>query len=188
MTKNASDSIRINVIGGVLTAFILGIGGAIWAFTPNAWAWIIHVISKSIDHLATPTSTPTWWLYVLYLALLAWIVVAALVIYASIANKEPRFTDYRKDFFFGAIWRWQYTSSGLPTDTWAFCPICDTVLVYSHKRDYGEFFTSLTCETCNHQVLTNRGDKDDLVAKVERQIDRKIRNDEWKKQVTSKAK
>lgn len=55
------------------------------------------------------------------------------------------------------------------------------MLVYGYEYPpHSDQTTVLTCETCIRPLLHNRGDKDYLVAKVRRQIDRKLRTGEWK--------
>jgi ribosomal protein S27E len=179
MADNSPDSIKNSVIGGVLTAAVLGIGGAIWAFVPDAWKWFTDLLGSAWEHLTSPATVPTWSLYVLYTVGAAALLVVALIVRESFKKTGPSFTDYEEDRFFGVVWRWGY-AHGRPTGTWAFCPSCDTVLVYSYRYDYGHQKTTLHCETCNHDLATESGDKDDIVAKVHRQIDRKIRTGEWK--------
>ena len=186
MADSSSDSIKNNVIGGVVAGVVLAIGGAVWAFAPNAWKWFTDLVSSVWAHLTSSASVPTWWLYVLYIAGAAWLVRIGLGVYAATSSNEPTSSDYREDRFFGAIWRWHYAHGG-PAGTWAFCPTCDTVLVYSYQRDYGELKTTLSCETCNRTVYSESGDKDDLVGKVHRQIDRRIRTGEWKNYVERKT-
>ena len=110
----------------------------------------------------------------------------AFSIRAAVRNTDPTVTDYREDRFFGTVWRWHYAHGG-PDGIWAFCPSCDTVLVYSYQRDFGDLKTTLHCETCNRAILTEPGDRDNLVGKVHRQIDRKIRSGEWKDCVEHKG-
>lgn len=186
MTESTSNSIKSNVIGGVLTAGVLAIAGVVWAFAPGAWAWFTNLWALAWAYLTSSASLPMWLVYVLYIASAAWLIRIGLGIYSAISNKEPTFIEYSRDCFFGAIWRWHYVQ-GCPTGIWSFCQACDTVLVYSYQWDYGEQKTKLFCETCNRPIHTEQGDKGDLVAKVHRQIDRKIRNGEWKNYVERKT-
>ena len=182
MIASSSNSIKSNVIGGVLTAGCLAIVAYIWAFAPGVWKWFTDLLASIWTHLTTPASVPTWWLYALYAISAITVLTLALRIRSAIKATGPIVTEYREDRFFGAIWRWKYFQGG-PTGIWAFCPACDTVLVYSYQRDFGDLKTALHCETCNRTILTESGDKDDLQGKVHRQIDRKIRNGEWKNNI-----
>lgn len=107
------------------------------------------------------------------------LVTVALVVRESTKKTSPSLADYTEDRFFGVVWRWRYAQGG-PSGAWAFCPKCDTILVYSYRHDYGDFKTTLHCETCEVDLATESGNKDDLVGKVHRQIDRKLRTGEWK--------
>ena len=58
------------------------------------------------------------------------------------------------------------------------------MLIYSHEysnKNFHQYVTKLFCETCNQTLLENEGDKEYLVNKIHRQIDRKIRTKEWVK-------
>lgn len=186
MTGKSPDSIKTNVIGGVLTAAVLSIAGAVWAFVPSAWKWFTDLLTSVWAHLTSPAIVPTWWLYILYAVGAGALLVVALIVRESFKKTGPMFTDYTEDRFFGAVWRWRYAHGG-PTGTWAFCPGCDTVLVYSYQRNYGDLMTTLHCETCHRDIATEPGDRDDLVGKVHRQIDRKVRTGEWKNYVERTA-
>ena len=186
MAGTSSDSIKTNVIGGIVTAGVLAIVGAVWAFAPGAWIWFTHLLGSMWAHLTSAASVPTWWLYVLYAISAAVVLTVGLRVRKAVMNTESTVTDYTEDRFFGAVWRWRYAHGG-PTGTWAFCPRCDTVLVYSYRRDYGAVKTTLHCETCDLDIAAEPGDRDDLLGKVHRQIDRKIRTGEWKNYVERKA-
>lgn len=180
MTGGSRDSIKINVIGGVLTAAVLGAGGAVWAFAPSGWKWFAELLGSMWAHLTGPATVPTWWLYILYA--IGTVALAAVVLIVRESVKKETFTEYTKDRFFGAVWRWRYAHR-VPAGIWAFCPSCDTVLVYSHDGTLFDQRTTLHCETCERSICTQPGDKDELVGKVQRQIDRKIRTGEWKNYV-----
>ncbi len=187
MADKSPDSIKTNVIGGVLTAAVLGIAGAVWAFVPSAWKWFTDLLASVWAHLTSPATIPTWWLYILYAVGAGVLLVVALIVRESFKKTTgPTFTDYKEDRFLGAVWRWRY-AGGSPTGAWAFCPACDTMLVYGHKHGFGEVTTVLHCETCKRDVLTEQGDKDYLVNKVYRQIDRNLRTGAWKNYVERTA-
>ena len=83
MADNRPDSIKTNVIGGVLTAAVLGIGGAVWAFAPSAWKWFTDLLGSVWAHLTSPATVPTWWLYIFYAVGAAALLAVALVIRES---------------------------------------------------------------------------------------------------------
>lgn len=95
-------------------------------------------------------------------------------------------SDYTEDFIFGLIWRWKkiYNSSVPDSSIWCFCPRCNTRLVHHYHRSDRPFDDilgmTLTCETCNISDWYFEGNKDDLVNKVKRQVERKAITGKWK--------
>jgi hypothetical protein len=173
------SSLSSQVIAGLIVAAVLG---AI-SFVPVAFKWVVEVATDFWSHLLGTSEFPNWSLYLLALmsihTLMYWV--------ARVINpKGPNIAAYNHDTFLGLKWRWSYIS-GHPTNAWAFCPHCDTMLVYS---EVGSFYdpnrkTVLACETCGRDTLHHKGDKDYLVQKIHRQIDRKIRTGEWEHIVES---
>jgi hypothetical protein len=77
-------------------------------------------------------------------------------------------------------------------DIWnlvSFCPTCDLQLVYSEGylggyRAAGTT-TKLLCENCKTQVMEADGNYKQLEAKVQREIERRIRTGEYRESLTS---
>lgn len=169
---NKHSSITSQVIAGVVVAAIVG---AV-SFIPGVFKWLVEVASSIWSHIFGTSELPNWSLY-----LMALMSIHTLVYWIARITKPkgPRVTEYNQDTFLGVTWRWSYIS-GRPSNAWAFCPQCDTVLVYTESSRFDPHQqTVLTCETCNRDVLHHDGDKDYLVDKIHRQIDRKIRSGEW---------
>ena len=173
MSESKSSPIVTRVIAGVLTA------GALWAatFIPGALKWVSETAALAWSHFLGTSEFPNWGLYLL--ALMSIHTVTYWIARVT-KPKGPSVAEYNHDTFLGLKWRWSYMS-GHPTNAWAFCPRCDTILVYSEvgSRFDQDRKTVLTCETCNCDLLDHDGDKDYLVQKIHRQIDRKIRTGEW---------
>jgi len=97
----------------------------------------------------------------------------------------PEFYAYNKDQFFNAVWRWSYGGNGLPTDAASFCPNCDMQLMY--HEDHGAYRaagltnTILFCDRCNERITDVEGDYDHLERRVLREIERKVRTNEYKR-------
>lgn len=179
MAYAKDSSLPSQVIAGLIVAAVLG---AI-SFVPGAFKWIAEVATDFWNHLRGTSEFPNWSLY-----LLALMSIHTILYWAArvMKPKGPNVAAYNNDSFLGLKWRWSYIS-GHPANAWAFCPHCDTMLVYS---EVGSLFdtdrkTVLTCETCNRDLLHHKGDKDYLVQKIHRQIDRKIRTGEWQSVVES---
>ncbi|MFZ3184747.1 MAG: hypothetical protein WA173_11470 [Pseudomonas sp.] len=173
MTTARSSSILSQVIAGLIVAAIIGL----IAFLPGAFKWLSSIVSGILSHLRSTSELPNWSLYLL-LSISSHSFIK--IILSLKQHKGPSVTSYSKDFFLGVTWRWSYIS-GRPINAWAFCPHCDTVLVYSQvgSRFDPDKKVILSCETCNIDLLHHDGDKDYLVQKIHRQIDRKIRNNDW---------
>ena len=184
MAESDTSSIKTNVIAGLITAAIIGVIG----FAPGLWAWVSAKFSSSWGtlwaHVTSSHEIPAWVLYLLALPTLLWLRQVALDVYKRLTSDEPRQSTYVQDRFFGVTWRWHYVS-GHASGIWAFCSTCDTRLVYSSSYEKLQPTVHLHCETCRHDLLRETGDKDYLVAKAHRQIDRKLRNGEWRQVVAS---
>ena len=175
MAESSWSSLPVKVAAGVLTA---GVVAAI-AFVPELYGWISSIVFSLVGHLSSTTVLPNW---VLYLLAFISIPFLGLIVKTITGIRGPRISQYTKDSFLGLVWRWGYTFWDKPEDIWAFCPRCDTSLIYSHEypaHKNHETVTRLFCETCNRSVLEHDGDKGYLVSKIYRQIDRKIRTKEW---------
>ncbi len=97
----------------------------------------------------------------------------------------PEFYSYTEDRLFNAVWRWEYGSSGI-WNLACFCQSCESRLVYSEARvGYGRNVTKLICEHCTREVSETEGDYDYLEARVKREIDRRIRTGEYKRNLLS---
>ncbi|WP_310447197.1 hypothetical protein [Thiobacillus sp.] len=177
MADDKHSSLSSQVIAGLIVAAVLG---AI-SFVPGAFKWVSEVATNFWSHLRGTSEFPNWSLYLLALMSIHTLVYLAARV---IKPKGPNVATYNHDTFLDLKWRWSYIS-GLPANAWAFCPHCDTMLVYSEvgSRFDPDRKTVLTCETCNRDLLHHEGGKDYLVQKIHRQIDRKIRTGEWQSAV-----
>jgi hypothetical protein len=144
--------------------------------------WLGNIGVAFWSHLKGTSGLPNWGLYLLVFTAIH----TAINLTKRLKKpKGPNFTAYNQDSFLGVIWRWSYIGKH-PQNAWAFCPYCDTVLVYSERRAKYSFEieeTMLTCETCNQERLRHAGNKDYLVNKIHRQIDRVIRTGEWETKI-----
>lgn len=169
-----SSTLIITIVSGVFTVAIV----AAISFMPGAWVWFLDLLSRFLGYLQNTSELPNWSLHLLAIFSVLWLVGIVLKIGTVFRSDDPGISSYLEDRFFGAIWRWEYVN-GKPVNIWAYRPQCDTELIYSHQRDVGETNTMLICETCDRSVLTQSGDKNYLIAKVYRQIERKLRTGEW---------
>lgn len=107
-------------------------------------------------------------------------------------NRSPEFKAYTEDFLFGAKWRWHWAGNTI-ANPWCYCPRCDATLVYDESSCYRRYTdvkkTDFICENCSSQVVTSvtGGNKSYAIGAVEREIDRRIRTDEYKKTLTNQG-
>ncbi len=173
VADNKQSSLSSQVIAGLILAAILGAA----SFIPGAFKWILEIAADFYAHLRATSGLPNWSFYAL--ALMS---IHNVVYWIAHITKQrgPSVGAYKCDNFLGIKWRWSYFS-GQITNLWAYCPQCDTMLVY---EEVGSLYdpdrkTLLYCETCGCNRLDHQGDEDYLVQKIRRQIDRKIRTGEW---------
>jgi len=101
------------------------------------------------------------------------------------------FLLYTQDVFFGIRWRWKYYGNELGPVV-AFCPRCDTRLLerdeyLSRRVGYASGSGILFyCDHCSWESQPLEGTHDDVIERVGRQIDRKIRNKEWITEIVEK--
>ncbi|MEI7534634.1 MAG: hypothetical protein WCK57_09715 [Verrucomicrobiae bacterium] len=187
MAESVKKEIGVKIIVTVVSTLIVGGLAVIASFAPKVWKVIVGFCSWVVS---AKIETPFWLLCLLVLA--AGILVLVVLqkmgrskVGEAIVGATLSWKDYVVDNFFGMKWRWRYTSSGQITDLWCYCPRDETCLVYKD-----DFITErstmmmqpaigLICETCGQNFGPIAGDKHSLCAKVERQIDRKLRSNEW---------
>lgn len=164
------------ILAGVLYAcsFIPGFYSVIWKFLTSAWRYT-----------TASTTIPRWLLWCLILFAVTVTVRLSFRVLSRAA--EPTVFDYRQDTILGLPWRWDYGSNG-PRNLWCFCPACDTALLYSEEEGWSEYgrgrkVINLKCEHCGNRVQTSEGDRNYLIDRVMRQIDRVQRSGDWKKRI-----
>jgi hypothetical protein len=166
------NSVLGSVIGGLLLAFLL------WLI-PGLWVWLVSAIDQLVGFLVSRVSVPVWLIGIAILAIIPTIIMVVALIIASLKRpSEPTWLAYTTDRFDRMTWRWSYRNNSV-SNLGCFCPHDDTRLVY--LRGYENI--SFECETCKAKFGPFDGDIDYVHAKIERQIERKVRNDEWKKVV-----
>jgi hypothetical protein len=186
-TRNAIIAgVIATVVGGLILAGILSTTFRQWIYSFITTTW--KLITASWHYLLSSVPVPRWLLGLLILLSLVTLLRAMLLLFKSEGVDEPTWQSYTQDEFFGIVWRWD--NEFLPSSIRPYCPRCDTLLVYFGYS--GSNFTSSTlfsCETCRSEIANLEGNYDYIVAKVGRQIDRKMRNGEWKDVVvrTSRA-
>lgn len=173
MAANEKHPIRNGIIIAVVSAAILY--GA--TFIPGVVRAVVYVTAHIGRFFAVFISAPRWVFFLLCLLALVAVYQMLRPLFRR-APAEASIIDYHTDRFFGVVWRWRYGSHGAPQDLWCFCPRCDTQLVYTEDRFPDRVW--FTCENCGERFYETEGTREYALSKVFRQIDRKIRNGEWK--------
>lgn len=192
MGENSFKSIRNNVIAALITATILSLASIVfpevraslvqllsWAWSGVMWVW---------GSLNASYSMSGWvWLLAGILSL-----IGMLNIYFGIRDvnnlEEPEWKAYVEDVIQGLKWRWEWVG-GRVTGLWCFCSFCDATLVYDESSCYSYITndnkTDFRCENCGDRVVASMsGNKNFAIGTVEREIHRRIRTSEYKKDVS----
>jgi hypothetical protein len=171
LKKIWKDSVVSNVLGGVITAAILGVA----TYLAGLWPTIAAVASKTVSFVVASTPIPNWLL--VPICLLAAFGTYALLVKLYPHRTEPDWHDYQKDTFFDIVWHWRYsTYDNSIMDLTPFCPCCGTQLLQVHKSSmpYHPYQTIYHCRRCD--VPTEIGKNvNDVLTDVSLEIDRKRR-------------
>jgi hypothetical protein len=96
--------------------------------------------------------------------------------------------SYRRDSFYGLVWRWDYHGDRID-DPVPYCRQCDTQVIAREEYEYGSFgrrlVTYCICDHCSGTAEKFDESFRDMQNKVIRQVDRKLRNQEWRTSVAS---
>lgn len=179
--------LKRQILAGLAVAAIVAIASWFLGFLQIAIAKIGGIIGMSVSFLGDRVVMPRWYYYLLVLCGLALLVRVVLGIRARAKKQEETVSDrnYERDTFFGVVWRWGYLGSGqiYEKSLAPYCPSDDTLLVknpnFSFDRTNAEFY----CETCRTVYTPQEGTAIELMGKVVRQIDRKLRVGEWREVV-----
>lgn len=132
-------------------------------------------------HLVRSTTLPNWSVYLLSLCAVAcaWQVGRASGV-APRRTRAPEPAAYLRDRILNVQWEWTYDAHQQPKGLWAACPDCATRLVSFVTRPPEERRIKMFCEHCRTTLLSEPGDREVLIARVLRQIERKRRTGEWR--------
>jgi len=177
-----------NIVTSVVSGLILVILTSSWVreMLLACVHWLWSAIKFFGGLLVHQVATPVWMLLIL-LTLAIFPILHIVRLLRSNVNDLSENT-YTQDNLFGVVWRWRYNSFNVIDDLWAFCPNCDLELVYHEQRSeycapyiYPPDFTQFVCEKCNIKSEKLPGGKSDALGRIEREISRRLRTGEWKK-------
>jgi hypothetical protein len=182
MGKEKDRSLHNGIIAAIVGAIIVPL--LTWLF---GWSdAVLGALAAVWRFFLTSSSIPRW-LLALWGLITLWSVYALLKRKLRELAREASGSSWRaytRDVFpgfDGAVWRWQYSSSGNTLLRAApFCPRCDMVLFqrYQGASPIG-FRTTFLCEHCRWESVEIEGSPDEIEDRVKRLIDRKVRSGEW---------
>ena len=134
------------------------------------------------DFLLSYYPLPIWSLIIIFILLL--ILFIKIFINLKKASKLDYLT-YKEDSIYKAKGTWNWEKNSI-TNIQCYCPTCDSVLVYDdrscHTKATELTKTDFICETCNSQIVStiHGGNKNYAINLVKREIERRIRTEEYK--------
>ena len=164
------------VVVGVLTSMV----------ATGLFDWRLPSWLQQPKELAPPVeAVPNWWLIGgLGIAIVGVLVIVVIAILSSEQPREPTWPQYREDSFFGLIWRWQYERDGVVGPPVCFCPACDRQLTVTELQMYPTIY-GLNCAV-HGELYRHTGDINDFQRNAAFEVQRKLRNGEWKTVVERK--
>lgn len=187
MANDDKHPIRSKVIAGVLSGLILA---ALFYAVPKSLQWIVSALSWFWGYLMSGVSIPHWLLW--FLIIVSTVTVIRWI--RSLSKRDDEINEltvrmYTQDSFEGVTWRWSYGYYGSPINISPYCPACDSQLVYVRNNEFSfrpSSSVSFYCENCKmERTRIEGGDHRYAISMIERLIDRKIRNGEWKRLIES---
>lgn len=139
----------------------------------SLWEWLL-----------SPHEVYGWVLVLLVIfSIITLIRIIYLILHGNLSESEKL---YKSDRLFGVDWSWRY-GDGAIENLWCFCPHCNNELVFSEfepnyfnvNHDGIEPETIFICDRCDINRCTLKGNKEYALGTVKREIQRKIRNNEW---------
>jgi hypothetical protein len=190
MSNQESHSVRNGVIATVIGSITMAALGEMWPPAKKAGIWLWDKISW-LASLFVDMYYLQGWLLALLLLLSLVTVIRFLV--SLKGQKVPAFPSYVEDQLFGAKWRWSWIA-GEVSNLWAFCPRCDSELVYDDSSCNSLYYdtpakTDFICEHCHRDTVASvpGGNKSYAISVVQREIRRRIRTNEYKSVVQPEA-
>ena len=184
MSEKSYIAIRNGIIASVIAGLILLAVPTLRGYANSFLDWIWVGVVWCWEALISSYSLPGWaWLGIFILALFGLINT---YVAARGEPAKPDYESYIEDSIYGAKWRWTWVGNTI-SNVWCYCPRCDATLVYddSSCRDlYSDCNkTDFICENCGHSVVATitGGNKNYAAGAIKREIDRRIRTGEYRR-------
>ena len=145
-------------------------------------SWFSQAIFWLENTQITPYNYPVW---ILLLASIFGLISLFTIFMLIKKTSKLDYTTYTEDSVYGAKWKWKWHKNQI-TNLQCYCPNCSSVLVYddtsSNTRYTDVSKTDFICESCKSKLITSihGGNKNYAFNAVKREIERRIRLDEYK--------
>lgn len=176
-------STGMKVVLGGLGTILAGTIGSLIAAAIFDWRlprWMMREPPPVADQ---PNLETNWLIVWLIVAAVIIVIIMVLVYFASTESgdpPEPTQFDYIKDTFFGLLWRWSYSGREI-IHLACFCRTCDRQCQLQ-QVDTWPIVYSVNCNVHGEQHRFT-GEPQQLLHDAKIEIQRKLRNGEWKEVV-----
>lgn len=169
----------------VIAAGILFACGSLGLWFLGLWTDIYEVLTKIWRVVIYEVSVPLWLIVLLVPVLL----LSVPLLKKLVANRKPRFLQYRSDKILGINWSWGWSQPNFHNDKYSIkdlhprCPNCNSRI---ELNDYSGHLVNCINDECNWSwneqgSFENRiSHSSQLNQKVLNVIDRKVHNGEYK--------
>lgn len=177
-------SIKKGVIASVVAGVILMI-----VPKPETWVDYLSGWAANINNFLSGIFFGEYVLTGWQLLLVSPLLITGFAVLLGIIFKfkpSPEYYEYTEDTIRNAKWRWSWNNNQI-RGLACYCPVCDCALVYSESdmqsHLYGNSYTKFYCESCNDVEVfcIEGGDMGYAYSLIEREIDRRVRKQEYKK-------
>lgn len=164
----------------ISAAILLGAG---WVTHRLNWwpGWMTRKIASVWAYLVSRVGVPLWLLALLILVATIAVLFAAFLLWVSLSARrhdvaEP-WRSYTSDLFDGLRWRWRY-ENGAINHLFSFCPACDYQVLPDNMSRFSPT-VGFHCDGCGRNLGAQEGPYENLVSRVTRLIQQKLRNGDW---------
>jgi len=171
---------------GLVVTAVISIATSICGEWGTVWKWTKLVLSSFREFLVYSVPAPVWLLGLMLLVVGACAVALVMAWLDHVRkSRQPEWLQYTGDMFEGMKWRWQFALDGQIHGLKPYCPKDDTrVISCGQPHNYivvgsRGLNTFYRCETCSNTWCLS-GAESEVLQRVERKIDRKIRTGEWR--------
>jgi hypothetical protein len=171
-------------LGRTISVVVLTLLGAL---SYLAWKPISGAIAYIGSLLGTRVAVPLWLLSMLILSAVAWGVFVAYYRNEKLEDeKEPHEEEFTEAMIGGIWWKWSW-EDGEPTNFTPLCPNPECRMEVDFEDNFSLHsprvpepdYTKAECPKCDVRREWGRL-KDGVISLVKREIERQVREDEWK--------